>query len=388
MPPLRPLIVFGTRPEAIKMAPVVLACRERPDDVEPIVCLTGQHCETIDQVTGYFGIEADIDLSLVRLNQSLAKITARSMNGLDTVLANYRPDCVVVQGDTTTTAAAALAAFYRQIPIVHVEAGLRTGNLQSPWPEEMNRRLATLAAALHCAPTEHARQNLRRDGVPDQSIVVTGNTVVDALRETLRRERGRDRFWSEKHDYLADRRMVLITLHRRENLGQPMAQICRAILMLAAEFPDVEFVFPIYLNPQAHEPVYRQLRRHADENLHLLDPVDYPEFVWLMDRSSLIITDSGGVQEEATTLGKCMLVTRETTDRPEVLDTGRAELVGADVRRIVERAGVLLCGQGPAAQATSSADLYGDGHAAPRIVGEMVQRFVAAGVTTRLRIAA
>ncbi|HET6883737.1 MAG TPA: UDP-N-acetylglucosamine 2-epimerase (non-hydrolyzing) [Pirellulales bacterium] len=385
MPPLRPLIVFGTRPEAIKMAPVVQACRERPE-VEPIVCVTGQHREMLDQVTDYFGIEPDVDLSLMRLNQSVAKVTARSLNGLDTVLANYRPDCVVVQGDTTTTAAAALAAFYRQIPLVHVEAGLRTGNLKSPWPEEMNRRVTTLATALHCAPTEHARRNLLCEGVPDEAIVVTGNTVIDALRQTVRRERRRDRFWREKHDYLADRRMVLITGHRRENIGQPMARICRAILMLAAEFPDVEFVFPLHLNPQVQEPVSRLLRRHADDNLHLLNPVDYPEFVWLLDRASLVISDSGGVQEEAATLGKRVLITRETTERPEVLQTGLAELVGADVRKIVERASVLLCDENLASSGVA-ANLYGDGQAAPRIVDQMLTRFVASGAPARLRVA-
>ena len=388
MPPLRPLIAFGTRPEAIKMAPIVLACQQRPGDIEPIVCLTGQHREMLDQVTEYFGIHADADLDLMRPNQSLADLTARCLTGIDDALARYCPDCVVVQGDTTTTAAASLAAFYRRIPLVNVEAGLRTGNMQAPWPEELNRRVTTLATTLHCAPTSHARQNLLNEGVPDDSVVVTGNTVVDALVETVRRERGRDLFWREKHDYLADRRMVLITLHRRENLGEPLAQIFRAILMLAAEYPDVEFVFPIHLNPQVHGPVYRILRRHADENLHLLDPVGYPEFVWLMDRSSLILTDSGGVQEEAPTLGKRVLITRETTERPEVLETGLAELVGADVRRIVERAGVLLCGPDLKVAKQATKNPYGDGHAADRIVEETLRRFVAAESSVRLRIAA
>lgn len=389
MPPLRPLIVFGTRPEAVKMAPVIQACWERADDVQPIVCVTGQHREMLDQITEYFGIDPDVDLSLMRPNQSLAELTARCLTRLDDVLAKYRPDCVVVQGDTTTTASAALAAFYRRVPLVHVEAGLRTGRMKSPWPEEMNRRVATLAAALHCAPTEGARQNLLREGVPGESIIVTGNTVIDALLETVRRERGRDGFWSAKHDYLKGRRMVLITGHRRENFGQPMSRICRAILMLAAEFPDVDFVFPIHVNPQVHEPVYRILRRHADENLHLLDPVGYPEFVWLMDRSSLIISDSGGVQEEAPSLGKRVLITRQTTERPELLESGMAELVGADVRRIVERAGVLLSGAGPVAKPVSTINPYGDGQAAPRIVDEIVRRFVATeAVTPRLRIAA
>lgn len=386
MPPLRPLIVFGTRPEAIKMAPVVQACQQSRE-VEAIVCVTGQHREMLDQVTEYFGIDADIDLDLMRPNQSLADLTARSLTALDDVLSRYRPDCVVAQGDTTTTATAALAAYYRRVPLVHVEAGLRTGDMHAPWPEEMNRRLATMVTALHCAPTEHARNNLLDENVPADAIVVTGNTVVDALLDTARRERGRHRFWQEKHEYLGDRRMVLITGHRRENQGEPLARVCRAILMLCAEYPDVEFVFPIHLNPQVHGPASGLLRRHADENLHLLDPVSYPEFVWLMDRSSLIITDSGGVQEEAPSLGKRVLVTRDATERPELLTAGIAELVGADVRRIVERAGVLLSDE-RALDGPIVPNPYGDGRAADRIVDEMLRRFVGAEAGVRLRIAA
>ncbi|HQU45813.1 MAG: UDP-N-acetylglucosamine 2-epimerase (non-hydrolyzing), partial [Planctomycetia bacterium 21-64-5] len=227
--PLRPLIVFGTRPEAVKMAPLVSACRQRPDDLDALVCVTGQHREMLDQVTEYFGIDAEIDLDLMRPNQSPADFAGRALTALDGVLAQHQPDCVVAQGDTTTTAAAALAAFYRRIPLIHVEAGLRTGNVRSPWPEEMNRRLATLAATLHCAPTERARQNLLAEHVPDDSIVVTGNTVVDALLDTIQRERSRNHFWQEKHDYLGERRMVLITGHRRENVGEGLDHICRAI---------------------------------------------------------------------------------------------------------------------------------------------------------------
>ena len=388
MSPLRPLIVFGTRPEAIKMAPIVSACRQRPREFDPIVCVTGQHREMLDQVTEYFGIDPDIDLDLMRPNQSPADLAARALTALDGAIAQQRPDCVVAQGDTTTTAAAALAAFYRRVPLVHVEAGLRTGNIESPWPEEMNRRLATLAATLHCAATEDARRNLLREGVPDASIVVTGNTVLDALFDTVQRERGRSHFWQEKYDYLGDRRLVLITGHRRENVGEPLAQICRAILMLAAEYPDVEFVFPIHLNPQVQGPVSRMLRRHADENLHLLDPVSYPEFVWLMDRASLILTDSGGVQEEAPSLGKHVLVTRTTTERPEALATGLAELVGADVRRIIERAGVLLGDERACQPRPPAHNPFGDGHAAERIAVEMLRRFEAAETEVRLRIAA
>lgn len=388
MPPLRPLLVFGTRPEAIKMAPLVSVCRQRATEFDPVVCVTGQHREMLDQVIEYFGLDPDIDLELMRPNQSPADFAARALTALDSAIAQHQPDCVVAQGDTTTTAAAALAAFYRRVPLVHVEAGLRTGNMQSPWPEEMNRRIATLAATLHCAATEDARRNLLREGVPDASIVVTGNTVVDALFDTVRRERSRNHFWQEKYDYLGDRRMVLITGHRRENVGEPLAEICRAILMLAAEYPDVEFVFPVHLNPQVHGPVSRMLRRHADENLHLLDPVSYPEFVWLMDRASLVLTDSGGVQEEAPSLGKHVLVTRSTTERPEALQTGLAELVGADVRKIIERAGVLLGDTRACTPQPPARNPFGDGHAAQRIAAEMRRRIEPAETEVRLRIAA
>lgn len=386
--PLRPLIVFGTRSEAVKMAPVVQACHDRHSQVEPIVCVTAQHREMLDQAIGYFGIRPDVDLDLMRPNQTLADFTGRCVTALDDVLANYQPDCVVVQGDTATTTAGALAAFYQHVPLVHVEAGLRTGNMQSPWPDELNRRVATLAASLHCAPSEHARENLLREQVPATSIVLTGSTVVDALLETVRRERGRDAFWNAKHDYLAGQRTVLVTAHRHANQGEPLARICRAVLMLAAEFPDVQFVFPMHLNPQVQGPVSSALLRHADENVHLLEPVAYPEFVWLMNRSSLIISDSGGVHEEATTLGKRVLVTCETTERPELLEAGRAELVGADVRRIIERAGVLLLHEHQTSPHAAVPKSYGDGHAAERIVDEMLGRFVAADAGVRLRIAA
>lgn len=381
---LRALLTFGTRPEAVKMAPVVHECLRQAERIETIVCLTGQHREMLDQVTGYFGIEADCDLALMTPNQTLADVTARCLTGLDAVLAERRPDCLVAQGDTTTVMAAALAAFYRRIPFVHVEAGLRTGNLQAPWPEELNRRIAGLAAALHCAPTGRAADNLLREGVAPETVQVTGNTVIDALLWTVERERGRDRPWREKYAPLGDRRMVLITGHRRENFGGGMEQICAAVARLAAKFPAVEFLYPVHLNPCVREPVGRLLA--GLPNVRLREPAPYPEFVWLMDRSTLILTDSGGVQEEAPSLRKPVLVMRETTERPEAVEAGAVELVGTDARRIVDRASMLL--DDPAAYRARQIDRspYGDGRAAERIVALMLEQGWQAGASPEIAL--
>ncbi|NLF10118.1 MAG: UDP-N-acetylglucosamine 2-epimerase (non-hydrolyzing) [Pirellulaceae bacterium] len=381
---LRALLTFGTRPEAVKMAPVVHECLRQAERIETIVCLTGQHREMLDQVTGYFGIEADCDLALMTPNQTLADVTARCLTGLDAVLAERRPDCLVAQGDTTTVMAAALAAFYRRIPFVHVEAGLRTGNLQAPWPEELNRRIAGLAAALHCAPTGRAADNLLREGVAPKTVRVTGNTVIDALLWTVERERGRDRPWREKYAPLGDRRMVLITGHRRENFGGGMEQICAAVARLAAKFPAVEFLYPVHLNPRVREPVGRLLA--GLPNVRLREPAPYPEFVWLMDRSTLILTDSGGVQEEAPSLRKPVLVMRETTERPEAVEAGAVELVGTDARRIVDRASMLL--DDPAAYRARQIDRspYGDGRAAERIVALMLEQGWQAGASPEIAL--
>ncbi|MCE5269485.1 MAG: UDP-N-acetylglucosamine 2-epimerase (non-hydrolyzing) [Planctomycetaceae bacterium] len=367
---MRALLTFGTRPEAVKMAPVVHECRRRSDRLETIICTTGQHREMLDQVTSYFGIEPDTDLDLMRPNQTLADVTARCLTGLDAAIVEYQPHCIVAQGDTTTVMASALAAFYRRIPFVHVEAGLRTGNLQAPWPEELNRRIAGLVTALHCAPTERAAENLRGENVPPETIHVTGNTVIDALLWTVARERGQDRPWREKYASLADRRMVLITGHRRENFGDGMEQICTAIQVLARRFPGVEFLYPVHLNPHVREPVSRLLS--GQSNIHLCEPAPYPEFVWLMDRATLILTDSGGVQEEAPSLRKPVLVMRETTERPEAVEAGAVELVGTDVFRIVERVGHLLTDHAAYARHQIDRSPYGDGMAAGRIVDLML----------------
>ena len=363
---LRTLLVFGTRPEAIKMAPVVRACHAREAEIEPIVCVTGQHREMLAQVTDYFGIEHDIDLDVMQSNQTLASLTARCIERIDEVLAERTPDCVIAQGDTTTVMCASLAAFYRRVPFVHVEAGLRTGDIWSPFPEELNRRVATLTTALHCAPTERSRQNLLREGIADATIHVTGNTVIDALLWAAARERTAGGRWAEKYSWLGDRRMLLITGHRRENFGGGFENICRAIAELAGHFPDVAFVYPVHLNPNVQEPVRRILSDHS--NVYLLPPAPYPEFVWLMDRSTLILTDSGGVQEEAPSLKKPILVMRDSTERPEALDAGAVELVGTDSSRIVAAVSRLLSDPLEYARRQIECNPYGDGKSAERIV--------------------
>lgn len=354
------------------MAPVVHECLRRGDEVETIVCLTGQHREMLAQVTDYFGIKADLDLALMQPNQTLAELTARCITGVDGALTKYNPHCVLAQGDTTTVMAASLAAFYRRIPFVHVEAGLRTGNLLAPWPEELNRRIATLVTALHCAPTERSASNLRREGVPEATIHVTGNTVIDALLWAVQRERAGSRRWEDRYAMLGDRRMVLITGHRRENFGDGFQNICSAVATLADRFKEVEFVYPVHLNPNVQGPVYKILGDR--KNIHLLEPLAYPEFVWLMDRSTVILTDSGGVQEEAPSLKKPILVMRETTERPEALDAGAVELVGTSITAIVDGVGKLLTDPKEYARRQIEVNPYGDGKAAGRIVELMLKQ--------------
>lgn len=353
------------------MAPVVMQCAKRGDDVDAIVCVTGQHREMLAQVTDYFGLTIDEHLDVMTANQTLALLTSRCLEGIDAVLAKCAPDCVVAQGDTTTVAAASLAAFYRKLPFVHVEAGLRTGNILSPWPEEMNRRIASLSAAVHCAPTEKSRRNLLAEGVPEDTVHVTGNTVVDALLWTAERERARGDEWSQKYGWLEDRRMVLITGHRRENLGEGFQNICRAISRLAEQFPDVMFVYPVHLNPNVQEPVHAILS--GRDNVRLVAPAPYPEFIWLMDRSTLILTDSGGVQEEAPSLKKPIVVMRDTTERPEAMEAGAVELVGTDIERITKSVSRLLSDPAEYGKRQIDKNPYGDGLAAERVV-ELITR--------------
>jgi len=352
------------------MAPIVHACVQ-DERIEPIVCLTGQHREMVEQVTTYFDIKADINLDLMVKDQTLASLTSRCIAQLDHAMEQSAPDCVVAQGDTTTVMAASLVAFYRGLSFVHVEAGLRSGDMHSPWPEELNRRIATLATTLHCAPTERARDNLLRENVSQETIRITGNTVIDALLWTLEQEKQNDAKWKQKHHYLEDRRMVLVTGHRRENLGDGLTQICAAIRELAEKFRSVTFVYPVHLNPRVRKTVFAEIE--GVENVYLVEPVSYPEFVWLMDRSTLIVSDSGGIQEEAPSLGKPVLVTRDNTERPEGVDAGAVELVGTDAANIVARVSALLEDESEYARHQVEANPYGDGKAAQRIVDGIVK---------------
>ena len=372
MSKLRAMLIFGTRPEAIKMAPVVRQCQSRADEMETIVCVTGQHREMLQQVTDYFEIEPDLDLQLMRPNQTLSELTARCIVGLDEAVEDKQPHCVVAQGDTTTVMASSLVAFYRRIPLVHVEAGLRTGNLQAPWPEELNRRITGITAALHCAPTERSAQNLLAEQVDPATVHVTGNTVIDALLWAVDRERSQDEVWRQKYSQLKDHRMVLITGHRRENFGQGFQDICESIRQLSEAYPQVEFVYPVHLNPNVRKPVFDVLGKRG--NVHLVDPAPYPEFVWLMDRSTVILTDSGGVQEEAPSLKKPILVMRETTERPEAMDAGAVELVGTSVERILDRMSVLLDDAVEYRRHQIEHNPYGDGRAAERIADLMLKQ--------------
>jgi len=374
----RSIAVFmGTRPEAIKMAPVI-AQLEAVEDLEPLVINTGQHREMIQQVIDLFGISVDHELQVMRDNQTLAGLSSRLIEKIDTVLANARPDMVLVQGDTTTVLCAALASFYQRIPIGHVEAGLRTGNMRSPFPEEANRRLVSPLANLHFAPTEASRQALLAEKICEDSIVVTGNTVVDALfmeierqeqpeiqqqlRDTLSQQIGPD--WLERPS-------LLVTGHRRENLGDGFEQICAALAELSRRFPEMLIVYPVHLNPNVLKVVHERLG--DTENIRLIKPQPYAEFVTLEKNSRLILTDSGGVQEEAPSLGKPVLVMRDTTERPEGVQAGTVKLVGAQSERIVAEATVLLT-DAAAYQAMSSVENpYGDGRAAERIVQQIVR---------------
>jgi UDP-N-acetylglucosamine 2-epimerase (non-hydrolysing) len=364
---MKVLSVFGTRPEAIKMAPVVKALSADPA-FDARVCVTAQHRRMLDQVLSLFGIRPDFDLDLMRPGQDLSDMTAGVLLGMRGVYRTWRPDLVLVHGDTTTTLAAGLSAFYAKIRVGHVEAGLRTFDRYAPWPEEMNRRIAGVVADLHFAPTARARANLLREGVADSAVHVTGNTVIDALQDVVRRLREDSvlrRDVEARFDFLdSGKRLVLVTGHRRENFGRGFENICRALADIAAR-GDVQVVYPVHLNPNVQDPVRRILA--AVTGVTLLEPLDYLPFVHLMDRSALVITDSGGVQEEAPSLGKPVLVMRDVTERPEAVEAGTVKLVGTDRARIVSEANRLL--NDPAAyQAMSRAhNPYGDGMAASRI---------------------
>ena len=360
------LAVFGTRPEAIKMAPVVKELARSPR-LRVRICVTAQHRQMLDQVLELFGIAPDHDLNLMKPNQTLDAVTAGVLSGIGGVLDEERPDLVLVHGDTTTTLAASLATFYRRLPLGHVEAGLRSGDLQSPWPEEMNRRVTTLATRFHFAPTPTSRDNLLREGVLPAHIHVTGNTVIDALLETVEKTRmpARQAELAARFDFIDPaKRLVLVTGHRRENFGAGFENICHALNDIARGH-DVQIVYPVHPNPSVREPVERLLG--GNPAIRLIDPLDYEPFVHLMDRAHLIVTDSGGVQEEAPSLGKPILVMRDTTERPEAVEAGTVVLVGTSRQRIAGEAGRLLTDPAHYARMAQAINPYGDGQAARRI---------------------
>jgi UDP-N-acetylglucosamine 2-epimerase len=362
-------VVFGTRPEAIKLAPVIRLL-ESDQHLRVRVIATGQHREMLDQVLAVFGITPDRDLRVMTTGQSLSQLTARLLALLDPVFVEETPDAVIVQGDTATACAAALAAYYRRIPVGHVEAGLRTGDRYAPFPEEVNRRLVSVLATWHFAPTERARDVLVREGNPAESVAVTGNTVIDALRYVLATTPAPPSLIPER-----GQRMIVVTAHRRESFGPPFEALCRAIRRIADGYPDVDMCYPVHLNPRVQEPVQRLLAGHP--RIHLLAPLDYVAFVHLLTRAYLVLSDSGGVQEEAPALGKPVLVMRDATDRPEAVEAGVAKLVGTNEERIVASVSELLDEPRTYATMAQAANPYGDGHASERIVAFLRSRLLA-----------
>lgn len=375
------MLVFGTRPEAIKMAPLVKEFQKYPEQFQTIVCVTGQHREMLDQVLHIFEIEPDYDLNIMKQGQDLYDVTARVLTGMRDVLKEARPDVVLVHGDTTTSTAAALAAFYQQIPVGHVEAGLRTHNVYSPWPEEMNRQITGRIATYHFAPTPLSRQNLLDEGIKEEAITVTGNTVIDALYMVV------DRIKNDKTldfglncslikagydvDRLNDgKKLVLITGHRRENFGDGFISMCQAIKTLSEKYPDVDFVYPMHLNPNVRKPIHEVFGEDLSGlgNMFFIEPLEYLSFVYLMEKSAIVLTDSGGIQEEAPGLGKPVLVMRDTTERPEALEAGTVKLVGTDYDKIVNEVSGLLDSQEYYEKMSKAINPYGDGKACSRIV--------------------
>jgi len=369
---IKVMTVFGTRPEAIKMAPIVLELTKYPDLITPIVTVTAQHREMLDQVLGLFQIKPDHDLDIMAAGQTLFDITTKAMMGLDKVLSEEKPDIVLVHGDTTTTFAGALAAFYHQITVGHVEAGLRTHNKYSPFPEEMNRKLTGSLTDLHFAPTDTAAANLAEENIKGENVFVTGNTVIDALHKTVCEEYKFDNEMLQNIDY-KNKKIILVTTHRRENLGEPMRHVYKALRQIVDEFADVEIVFPVHKNPKVREVVQAELGDMP--NVHLIDPLDYEPFANLMYRSYLILTDSGGVQEEAPALGKPVLVLRETTERPEAVAAGTVKLIGTDKKRIYDETKTLLLDPLEYARMSGACNPYGDGKAAKRIIEAILWKY-------------
>jgi UDP-N-acetylglucosamine 2-epimerase (non-hydrolysing) len=371
---IKTLCVFGTRPEAIKMAPVAKVLEADPR-ITAAVCVTAQHREMLDQVLELFSISPEYDLNVMRPGQTLAQITSAILGGMSKVLEDFTPDIILVHGDTATTFASTLAAYYHKIPTAHIEAGLRTGNLYSPWPEEANRKLTGALASLHFAPTPTAEQNLLGEGVASDSIVVTGNTVIDALVQVDDKIQNdasmRAKFSAEFNFIRPDARLILITGHRRESFGGGFERICSAIAQAAMKYPEADFVYPVHLNPNVQEPVNRLLSKAP--NIHLIEPLDYLPFVYLMGRAYLILTDSGGIQEEAPSLGKPVLVMRDTTERPEAVEAGTVKLVGTDTDTIVQNINQLMLDQDTYKAMSFAHNPYGDGKACTRIVDPLIE---------------
>lgn len=380
------MLVFGTRPEAIKMAPLVKALQAKTNDFETIVCITGQHKEMLDQVLDLFNIKPDYDLAIMKQGQDLYDVTSRVLLGMREVLKQSKPDVVLVHGDTTTSTVAALAAYYQQISIGHVEAGLRTHNIYSPWPEEMNRQLTARMATYHFTPTKLSQDNLLAEGISNDRIFVTGNTVIDALQQVVASIKNNPNLQKEVEQKLLqsgydltrlhkERRLILITGHRRENFGNGFLSICRAIQTLSKRFPEVDFVYPMHLNPNVRKPIHDVFGKELNkwENLFFIEPLEYLQFVTLMERSFIVLTDSGGIQEEAPGLGKPVLVMRDTTERPEAVEAGTVKLVGTDYDQIVSNVERLLTDELAYAEMSRANNPYGDGNACSYIVEVLSQ---------------
>ena len=378
------MLVFGTRPEAIKMAPLVKEFQKHPEEFETIVCVTGQHREMLDQVLHIFDIKPDYDLNIMKQGQDLYDVTARVLTGMRDIFKVCRPDVVLVHGDTTTSTAAALAAFYQQIPVGHIEAGLRTHNIYSPWPEEMNRQITGRIATYDFAPTPLSRENLLKENVSDSQITVTGNTVIDALYwvvDKIKSDKSLDKSLENelaKAGYDVTRlsggkKLVLITGHRRENFGDGFISMCTAIKDLTNKYPDVDFVYPMHLNPNVRKPIHEVFGENLTGlgNMFFIEPLEYLSFVYLMEKSTIVLTDSGGIQEEAPGLGKPVLVMRDTTERPEALDAGTVKLVGTDYGKIVNEVSLLLDDSEAYDKMSKAVNPYGDGKACGRIVGRL-----------------
>ena len=373
------MLVFGTRPEAIKMSPLVKEFQKYPEKFETIVCVTGQHREMLDQVLRIFDIQPDYDLNIMKQGQDLYDVTARVLTGMRDVLKETRPDMVLVHGDTTTSTAAALAAFYQQIPVGHVEAGLRTHNIYSPWPEEVNRQITGRIATYHFAPTSLSKDNLLQEGISGEQIIVTGNTVIDALYMVVEKIKNDGILSCELEKVLKasgydisrlsdGRKLVLITGHRRENFGDGFISMCKAIKSLSEKYPEVDFVYPMHLNPNVRKPIHEVFGESQRANLFFIEPLEYLSFVYLMEKSAIVLTDSGGIQEEAPGLGKPVLVMRDTTERPEALEAGTVKLVGTDYDKIVNEVSGLLDSQEYYEKMSKAINPYGDGKACSRIV--------------------